>query len=83
MELLSSSGDPLIPELDEAIANPEKHVDSETTRRLFDQGASKLSDIQNIPHLTYTTYRNVQRFTDRLPYQAVRGIAEPKPLLPR
>ena len=81
MELLSSSGDPLIPELDEAIANPEKHIDSETTRLLFDQGASKLSDIQNIPHLTYTTYRNVQRFTDRLPYQAVRGDRRTKTAL--
>jgi hypothetical protein len=81
MELLSSSGDPLIPELDEAIANPEKHIDSETTRILFDQGASKLSDIQNIPRLTYTTYRNVQRFTDRLPYQAVRGDRRTKTAL--
>ena len=81
MELLSTPGDPLIPELDEAIVNPEKHIDSETTRRLFDQGASKLSDIQNIPHLTYTTYRNVQRFTDRLPYQAVRGDRRTKTAL--
>ena len=73
MDLLSTPGDPLIPELDDAVAHPEKYIDRESTRRLFEQGADQLADIENIPQLTYTLYRNVQRFTDRLPYQAVRN----------
>ncbi len=81
MDLLSAEGDPLMPELDDAIAHPERHKDSESTRLLFEQGASQLADIENIPHLTYTTYRNVQRFTDRLPYQAVRGDRRTKTAL--
>lgn len=81
MDLLSTDGDPLIPELDDAVAHPDKYVDRESTRLLFEQGASKLGDIENIPHLTYTTYRNVQRFTDRLPYQAVRGDRRTKTAL--
>jgi hypothetical protein len=73
MDLLSEPGDQLIPELHDAIANPTRYVDSPATQLLWEQGANQLADIENIPHLTYTTYRNVQRFTDRLPYQAVRG----------
>ena len=73
MDHLSTPGDPLIPELDDAVAHPERYIDRESTRRLFEQGADQLADIENIPQLTYTLYRNVQRFTDRIPYQAVRG----------
>ncbi len=54
MHLLSTSGDPLIPELDDAVAHPERYIDRESTRRLFEQGADQLADIENIPQLTYT-----------------------------
>ncbi|MEE2753162.1 MAG: heparinase II/III family protein [Candidatus Latescibacterota bacterium] len=71
MDLLSTPGDPLIPLLDDAIDHPEKYRDRTSTKLLFEQGAEKLADIENISHLTYTTYRNVQRFTDSLPYKTV------------
>ena len=73
MDLLATPGDPLTPELDDAVAQPERHVERESVRRLFELGSDPLADIENIPQLTYTLYRNVQRFTDRLPYQAVRN----------
>jgi hypothetical protein len=81
MDLLSTPGDPLVPELDDAVAHPEKYIDRPSTRLLFEQGADKLADIENIPHLTYTTYRNVQRYTDRLPFQAVRNDRRTKTAL--
>lgn len=81
MELLAEPGDPLIPELDAAVANPGQVANSPAVKLLWEQGADKLADIENIPHLTYTTYRNVQRFTDRLPYQAVRGDRRTKTAL--
>ena len=81
MEMLSEPGDPLIPELDDAVANPEGYADRPSTQLVWEQSAKQLADILNIPHLTYTTYRNVQRYTDRLPYQAVRGDRRTKTAL--
>ena len=81
MELLAEPGDPLIPELNDAVAHPAAYLDNPATKLLWEQGADKLADIENIPHLTYTTYRNVQRFTDRLPFQAVRGDRRTKTAL--
>jgi hypothetical protein len=72
MDVLAPPGDPLLPELDDAVAHPQKYIDRKSTRLLFEQGAKQLADIENIPQLTYTLYRNVQRFTDRVPYQNAR-----------
>ncbi len=72
MDLLATPGDPLLPILDDAFAHPSRYADRASTHLLFEQGADQLADIENIPQLTYTLYRNVQRFTDRTPYQNVR-----------
>ncbi|MBT5829960.1 MAG: hypothetical protein HOH77_07175, partial [Candidatus Latescibacteria bacterium] len=69
MALLATPGDLLIPELTDAVAHPKEYIDRKSTQMLFEQGADQLTDIENIPQLTYTLYRNVQRFTDRIPFQ--------------
>lgn len=81
MDLLSTPGDPLIPELSDAVAHPESYIDRESTRLLFEQGADPLADIEHIPQLTYTLYRNVQRFTDRVPYRSIRSERRAKTAL--
>lgn len=81
MDLLAEPGDPLLPTLDDAVSNPDRYRDSAGVACLWEQGADKLADIHNIPHLTYTTYRNVQRHTNRRPYQAVRGDRRTKTAL--
>lgn len=69
MALLATPGEPLIPELIDTVSSPNMHANSVPSHLLFEQGADLLSDIENIPPLTYTLYRNVQRFTDRIPFQ--------------
>jgi len=67
--LLTQPGDPLVPALLEAAAHPERLRDRFTVRLLFEQEAERLADIDNMPQLSYTLYRDVQRHTDRIPYQ--------------
>ena len=69
---LAHPGDPLIPELHHAVRHPQEARDRPATRLLFDGASEILADIRNIPQLTYTLYREVQRNTDRIPYQNVR-----------
>jgi len=67
--LLATPGEPLIPELYHAVRHPEAARGRPAVGLLLDKAAETLADIQNIPQLTYTLYREVQRKTDRIPYQ--------------
>lgn len=70
-EILSSTKPPtsLIPELIEAAKEPELVCDRPSAPMV--QGAAEpyLADIENIPRLTYTRYREVQRYTNRYIYR--------------
>jgi hypothetical protein len=56
-----------------AAEDPSLIRDRPATRLLLREYASYLDDIHNIPHLTYTLYRDVQRKTDRSIYQRPRN----------
>lgn len=70
--LLASPGQPMIPALLAAAKDASLIRDRPATRMLLQESAAYLADLHNIPHLTYTLYRDVQRKTDRFIYQRPR-----------
>ncbi|TVR60796.1 MAG: hypothetical protein EA426_04395, partial [Spirochaetaceae bacterium] len=58
----------LIPELVEAARNPSKLTSHPALSALLAEGADVLAAVHEIPKLTYTMYRDVQRDTDRQLY---------------
>ena len=70
-ELLSTSVPPadLIPALTTAARDPGSLRDRPAARMIEECLAGLLADAENIPELTYTRYRDVQRYTDRSIYE--------------
>lgn len=70
-EILSSTKPPtsLIPELIEAAKEPELVCDRPSAPMVQAAAEPYLADIENIPRLTYTRYRDVQRYTNRYIYR--------------
>jgi len=67
--LLTQAGEPLVPELLYAAAHPDEARARPGMRLVLAENASLLEDLQAIPQLSYTLYRNVQRRTERGPYE--------------
>jgi hypothetical protein len=63
----------MLPALLAAVQDPVRIRDRPATQMLLQEAAPYLDDLHNIPHLTYTLYRDVQRKTDRFIYQRPRG----------
>jgi hypothetical protein len=70
--MLATPGEPMLPALFATAKDPALIRDLPATRTLF-ESAPYLDDLHNIPHLTYTVYRDVQRKTDRFIYQRPRN----------
>ena len=73
--LLSTSVAPadLIPALSAAARDPGGFRDSPAARMVGEATAPIAADAHNMPQLTYTVYRDVQRYTNRFIYQKPRG----------
>jgi hypothetical protein len=70
-EILTSTEPPasLIPELAEAAQNPDLVRDRPGLSVFKSAAEPYLADIENIPRLTYTRFRDVQRYTNRYIYR--------------
>lgn len=63
----------LIPDLTEAARNPDSLRDRPSARLMEEATNETLADAHNIPALSYTRYRDVQRYADRTIYQQPWG----------
>jgi len=69
---LAGPGEPMLPELEWASEHPAEARERPATQLLLEGASGLIDDIEAIPQLTYTLYRDVQRYTDRIPYQQAR-----------
>lgn len=67
--LLAQPGEPLVPELLHAVAHPDEARACPSMSIVLAENAALLDDLNTIPQLSYTLYRNVQRHTERAPYE--------------